>query len=186
MIASKERQYISGGKEEGRESKEEGKEESKLRPRILMCIGQAGEGWGSRIGGHLKYGCHQLRSRHRRYVTIAMTNEHRSSQTCFTCFSPVVRPQERVTKNGQTKLKSVHGGSICYNSACPSYKAGTNTKNRDVGAAVNIALAGLTSMLGGTLPPFNPSTSQCNTGKLIYPASTGNRCGAVPTSVGIP
>ena len=100
-----------------------------------MCIGIAGTGVGTRIGGHLKYGGGQIRARHRRYATVCMTNEFMTSQTCSSCFGPVVRPQKRVLKEGKWKSKFVSGSSICYNGDCPSYKRGSNTKNRDVEAA---------------------------------------------------
>ncbi|KAM3578673.1 hypothetical protein VKS41_008873 [Umbelopsis sp. WA50703] len=63
---------------------------AKKIPRVVLCIGQAGTGVGSRIDGHLRYGVSQLRRRHRRYAMVAMTNEHNSSQACSVCMSPVV------------------------------------------------------------------------------------------------
>ena len=133
-----------------------------------MCIGIAGTGVGTRIGGHLKYGGGQIRARHRRYATVCMTNEFMTSQTCSSCFGPVVRPQKRVLKEGKWKSKSVSGSSICYNDDCPSYKRGSNTKNRDVEAAVNIAIAGISRITtGSTLPPFI-STSHYHTGTTTH------------------
>jgi hypothetical protein len=35
----------------------------------VMCVGIAGTGAGTRIGGHLRYGGGKLRERHRRYST---------------------------------------------------------------------------------------------------------------------
>jgi hypothetical protein len=132
----------------------------------VMCIGMAGTGAGTRIGGHLKYGGAKVRARHRRYATVCMTNEYMTSQTCSTCFHPVVRAQKRVLVDGKWKTKSVSGSSVCYNGDCPSYQRGCNTKNRDVEAAVNIAMAGISRMTtGSTLPPFERSTSHYKTGR---------------------
>ena len=132
----------------------------------VMCIGMAGTGAGTRIGGHLKYGGAKVRARHRRYATVCMTNEYMTSQTCSTCFHPVVRAQKRVLVDGKWKTKSVSGSSVCYSGDCPSYQRGCNTKNRDVEAAVNIAMAGISRMTtGSTLPPFERSTSHYKTGR---------------------
>jgi hypothetical protein len=111
-----------------------------------MCIGVAGTGIGSRIISHLRYGGKELKERHRRYATVAMNSEH------STCFSHVVRPQVKIMVKGEMKTKSVQGSSISYNSNCSSYKLGSNAKNREVEATVNIALAGMTKLLTET--PF--------------------------------
>ena len=124
----------------------------------------------ARIGGHLRYSGGKLRERHRRYTTVAMTNEYRTSQTCCYCFQPVIRPRKPVFRDGKWRTKSVSGSSVCYNSACPSYQRGCNTKNRDVEAAINISLAGTSRITTGfTLPPFERSASHLNTG--IHPHS---------------
>jgi hypothetical protein len=49
----------------------------------VMCVGTIGTGAGTRIGGHLRYGGGKLRERHRRYTIVAMTNEYKTSQTCY-------------------------------------------------------------------------------------------------------
>lgn len=50
--------------------------------RAIMCIGAAGTGAGSRIKGHQRHGGGQMRRKHRRHATVAMTNERLTSQTC--------------------------------------------------------------------------------------------------------
>ncbi|KAJ2958889.1 hypothetical protein NQZ79_g5568 [Umbelopsis isabellina] len=174
-IASKERRFIAGHSK------------GKKTPCAAMCIGQAGTGVGSRIGGHQRYGGSQLRRRHRRYAVVAMTNEHNSSQTCSVCMSPVVRPQQRIQIKGKWRTRSVNGSSVCFNTNCPSYKSGCNTKNRDVEAAVCIALAGVSTMLSGhTLPPFTRNTSQSYTGQAFNRVPPVTGAALVPATAGLP
>jgi hypothetical protein len=75
---------------------------------------------------------------------------------------------------GEMKTKFIQGSSICYNSNCSSYKLASNTKNRDVDAAVNIALAGITTLLTGNNLPHS----------LLIPVNTklGNQKSAVRRS----
>jgi hypothetical protein len=143
-MASEERRFISDASI------------SETRRRIVMCIGTAGICSGSRIKGHLRYGGKKLRKCHRKYATIAMTDEYKSSQTCSACFSQIVHPKRPVNVNGKLRTKSVNGSSLCLNSECPTYKFGVNTRNRDVEAAKCIALAGMTTILySQTLPTFS-------------------------------
>jgi hypothetical protein len=93
-------------------------------------------------------------------------------------FQPVIRPRKPVFRDGKWRTKSVAGSSVSYNSVCPSYQHGCNTKNRDVEAAINIALAGTSRITTGfTLPPFERSTSHLNTGthphRITKPPVTG-------------
>lgn len=153
-IASEERKYVSG------------RSDVKKKPAVctVLCIGTAGTGVGSRITGHARRGGEQFRRRHRRYVTVSMTNEYRSSQTCSTCFQPVTHPRVLKFKKGEWKTVTDKGSSLCMNPTCPTYIAGTNTKNRDEEAAECIAIAGARSLLTGiTLPPFEYA-SQFDTG----------------------
>lgn len=89
-LASMERQFVGGSLQ-------------------VMCVGIAGTGAGTRIGGHLRYGGGKLRERHRRYTTVAMTNEYRTSQTCCYCFQPVIRPRKLYLgmANGEPNLSLV-------------------------------------------------------------------------------
>jgi hypothetical protein len=133
-------------------------------PRLVMCIGVTGTGVGSRITCHLRYGGKQT-----------------------TCFSPVVRLQVKVMIKGEMKTMFVQGSSICYNSNCSSYKLGSNTKNRDVDAAVNIALTGMAILLtGNTLPAFSFDTSQYQLGNqnTAFPSVTD--VSLVPVIAGLP
>lgn len=66
----------------------------------------AQRGRNSRIRGHRKWGGKQWRRRHRRYVTVALTDEHGTSQTCCCCFLPVTRPKQRVKVKGTWRTRS--------------------------------------------------------------------------------
>jgi hypothetical protein len=154
---------------ERRRISEDTAQEGKLKSRLVMCIGVAGTGVGSRVKGHARRGGTQMRSRHRRYQTVAMTNEYCSSQTCSTCFSPATHPKQRKLVNGVWKMRTCNGSTICLNPRCPSFQAGINTRNRDAEAAKCILLAGISRMLtGDTLPPFNPKPSQYKTGFPVH------------------
>lgn len=158
-LASLERKFIAADHETGRKQKN----------RIVMCIGREGTGVGLRVSGHTRRGGSQLRRRHRRYATIAMTDEHGTSQTCSSCFSQVIRPKAYKYIKDTWKLVSVNGNSLCLNRKCPRYKTGHNTMNRDVEAAKCIALAVISRMVSGaTLPPFTSKSSQCNTADFPY------------------
>jgi hypothetical protein len=67
------------------------------------------------------------------------------------------------------------GTSVCYSTFCPAYQNGHDTKNRDVEAAVTIAVAGISTMISGeTLPPYRKanSNSQYHTGIKIHRIQT--------------
>lgn len=155
-IARDERKYVA---QAGNNEKSNG---------IVMCVGTAGTGVGLRIGGHARRGGAQVRKRHRRYVPVAMTDEHGTSQTCSVWFSLVVRQKRYKTVKGKEKLVSVNGSSLCLNNQCPRYSPGINTMNRDAEAARCIALGGVSRMIAQrTLPPFISSTSsQSNTAEF--------------------
>jgi hypothetical protein len=63
------------------------------KPIIVILIGSAVKGVGSRIKGHAKLEGKQLRKRHRRYTTAGITNEYHTSQTCSHCLSPIIHPK---------------------------------------------------------------------------------------------
>lgn len=120
-----------------------------------MCIGREGTGVGSPIRGHARRGGSKLRDDHRQHGVVALTNEYRTSQTCAYCLGPVTRPKATVIRNGRKVQKSTNGASNCMNISCPLYRTGRTTQNRDVQAALCIALAGASFLLTGkTLHPF--------------------------------
>jgi hypothetical protein len=124
----------------------------------VLLIGSAGTGVGSRIGGHARRGGGKMREQHRRYCTVGMTNEYRSSKTCVFCFQPVQLARSRRLVSGKVKVVKVHGAVECVNPACPSFKCGYTTKPRDPHAALCIAIAGASNLLSPsrtTLPPFS-------------------------------
>ena len=120
----------------------------------LMCIGDGGTGVGSHIKGHLRRGGKWLQRLHAHNTIVAITNEHRSSQTCVFCFDQVTRP---LTSNG----RKIYGVSRCMNSGCLAFQTGRACQGRDTQASLAIALAGLSTMIDGqTLAPFNPRLGQ--------------------------
>ncbi|KAF7731951.1 hypothetical protein EC973_007782 [Apophysomyces ossiformis] len=143
----------------------------------IMAIGTQGTGVGLRLKGHLKRGGKWLRKRHRRYVPVSMTNEHRSSQLCVYCFERVERAKARRRKSRQWKTVRVNGASQCVNPCCPAYQSGHATQNRDVQAAVAIGLASASNILSAnrsTLTPFDPSIFSA--GKPFVPGATNFWC----------
>jgi hypothetical protein len=80
-----------------------------------MCIGKAGTGVGSSIEGFNGRGGKWIRNRHARYTTVAITDEHRTSQACAFCFGQVIRP----SNEGMKKKNNV--ASRCLNPNCPSF-----------------------------------------------------------------
>jgi hypothetical protein len=139
QMASAERRFVSG----------RAKADAIAPITTIMCIGIAGTCEGSRLKGHARRGGKQFRKRHRRYVSIGMTNEYLTSQTCSTCFNPIMHPQVRKIVSGKWKSVKSNGTSLCVNPLCPTYKAGRNTSNRDVQAAHCIAIAGASRLLTG-------------------------------------
>jgi len=167
QMASEERQFISCSADCNHQH----------RPKTpIMLIGTAGTSVGSRIGGHARRGGGKMRRNHCRYVTVGMTNEYNTSQTCSTCFLPIVHPRIRKFVKGTWKTVTNNGTSVCLNQDCPTYQAGTNSRNRDVQAAECIAMAGASLLLTGrTLPPFDNQHSQFNTVRFPTASSTGKR-----------
>ncbi|KAG0169652.1 hypothetical protein DFQ30_003455 [Apophysomyces sp. BC1015] len=102
----------------------------------IMAIGTQGTGSGSRLKGHIKCGGAWLHRRHCRYVSVSMTNEHRSSQLCVYCFERVERAKARRKKNGKWKVVKVNGASQWVNPNCVAYRSGRATQNRGVEAAL--------------------------------------------------
>jgi hypothetical protein len=72
-----------------------------------MCIEVVGTGVDFRMTGHLRYGGKQLKARHRRYDTVAMSSEHKTSQMCSTVCHLLCVHKLKVMVKGETKTKSV-------------------------------------------------------------------------------
>jgi len=137
---------------------------------VILCIGTAGTGVGSRIKGHARRGGGKLRKRHGRYVPVAMTNGFRTSQTCSTCFSPIIHPMKRKLVKDTWNKVSNKGTSVCINPQCPRYQAGMSSQNRDKQAAECISMSGSSLLLTGkTLGCFDSTSKNC-TGQ--HPMST--------------
>ncbi|KAI7851611.1 hypothetical protein BDC45DRAFT_515426 [Circinella umbellata] len=102
-----------------------------------VTIGLAGMG-RPRRGGK------KFRSAHYHSTAVGLQNEHRSSQTCVFCFSPLELLPSNIVKNGKKK-KTSHGALICTNPDCSAVKAGYTTFNRDSVGATGIGLAATTT-----------------------------------------
>ncbi|CAO3678112.1 unnamed protein product [Umbelopsis ramanniana] len=149
--ASKERRFVSQ------------RESSKDAPKtIILCIGTAGTSVGSRIKGHAKRGGSKLRTRHQIYATVAMTNEFRTSQTCSSCFCPIVHPTQRKLVKDKWKKVSNNGTSVCVNPKCLRFQAGLASQNRDKQAAECMAISGSSLLLTGKrLACFENTSRKC-------------------------
>ncbi|KAI7853577.1 hypothetical protein BDC45DRAFT_569955 [Circinella umbellata] len=137
-----------------------------------MLIGLAGKGFNTFLKGRPRRGGKKFQSAHYHSTAVGLQNEHRSSQTCAFCFSPLELLPPNIVKNGKKK-KTSHGALICTNPECPAVKAGYTTFNRDSVAATGIGLAGTATLLSLDripLPPYNPSltttTSATTTSKF--------------------
>ncbi|CAO3572960.1 unnamed protein product [Mortierella alpina] len=140
----------------------------------VLFIGDAGTGVGSRIKGHARRGGGKMRSAHRRYCPVAITDELRTSKTCAYCQTQVrLARSKRVDKEKKLiKTVNVNGAIECYNPDCVSVVCGYVIKLHDPHAAVNIALAGASPHLDSSrcaLPPYTRSfrrTTTNDTGPL--------------------
>jgi len=105
----------------------------------IMCIGNQGTGAGSRIKGFERRGGRWLMNVHSRYATLALMNEHRTSQSCVFCFQQIVRTKSRTGK-------PQNGCRRCVDPACPSVKHGFAIQRRDNEAALAIAVVGISAI----------------------------------------
>ena len=80
------------------------KSQPELRP--VLLIGEAGTGVGSRIGGYQRRGGGKMREQHRRYCTIGMTNEYRTSKTCIYCSCQVRQARAVVRSTERSSLST--------------------------------------------------------------------------------
>ncbi|KAG0168354.1 hypothetical protein DFQ29_010183 [Apophysomyces sp. BC1021] len=138
----------------------------------VLLTGAAGTGFGSRLKGHLKRGGSRIKADHHQHALLGMTNEYRSSQTCVGCYGPIMRQKaSRASSKGE---RSVNGASLCMNIECPPYRAGQATQNRDIQAAMCIALAGASLLLTGeTLHPFTRYSATIRKLTRIFASHTG-------------
>ncbi|CAO3568855.1 unnamed protein product [Mortierella alpina] len=107
----------------------------------VMIIGDKGTGVGSRIGGHSRRGGTRMRRNHRRYCTVAIHDEFRTSKICTYCHGAVILARSRRVKNGQVIFKTVNGTVECSNPACVSFRCGYTMKARDPHSAVAILMS---------------------------------------------
>ncbi|KAI8881784.1 hypothetical protein K501DRAFT_188097 [Backusella circina FSU 941] len=118
-----------------------------------MFIRDRGHGVGSRIKSHLKYGGHWKEKKHGLYTSVAITNEHNTSQTCVYCFKKMEYPMKIVNEGGKDKVKSVNGALQCENSDCVAFKSKKTSRSRDELSSLAIGLASLSRLLfNATLP----------------------------------
>jgi len=83
-----------------------------------------------------------MRRNHRRYCTVAIHDEFRTSKICTYCHGAVVLARSRRLKNGQVIFKTVNGTVECSNPACVSFRCGYTMKARDPHSAVAILMSG--------------------------------------------
>jgi hypothetical protein len=87
------------------------------------------------------------------YITRAPGGPQRKTIERFDVLAFRIKQQ---LMNRELKNKTMNGTSLCFNPDCPSYMLGCNSRNRDVQPAINIAIAGMTTMLtGSALPLFS-------------------------------
>ncbi|KAG2222898.1 hypothetical protein INT45_013529 [Circinella minor] len=111
---------------------------------VMMLIGLAGMGFNTFLKGRPRRGGKKFRGAHYHSTTVGLQNEHRSSQTCVFCFSPLKLLPSNIVKNGKKK-KTSHGALVCTNPDCLAVKAGYTTFNRDSVGATGIGLAATTT-----------------------------------------
>lgn len=162
------------------------KSQPQVRP--VLLIGEAGTGVGSRIGGYQRRGGGKMREQHRRYCTVGMTNEFRTSKTCIYCYCQVRQARARRLVNGKVKFVNLHDAVECINPECPSVKQGYTVKPRDAHAAAAIAIAGASALLDRsrrTLPPFSRNTkppsrnATTNTSQALAYSSSSQQASAM-------
>ncbi|KAI8372191.1 hypothetical protein BD560DRAFT_446568 [Blakeslea trispora] len=133
-LCSREREFANP-KLKKKDVKKKGKETQ--RKNLLMMIGDHGFGIGSRVKRHLRYGGIWKQDLHARYMTVCITNENYTSQTC-----------------------AFH----CLNPECPSVKNGRGVSGRDKLSALAIAISEITTLLfQQTLRAFSRTISHSNT-----------------------
>lgn len=148
-LCSKERRYAQGDE----------------KKHLIMMIGDRGFGYGSRIKGFRRYGGKWKPQLHGKNTTVCITNEHKTSQTCVYCFSPIVHPMQRQFSGGKEIRKECRGAFQCINSKCISVINKKSIQTRDKVSALAIGLSGMSHLLfGETFPVFTPKCiSQFNT-----------------------
>ncbi|KAF9557979.1 hypothetical protein EC968_007327 [Mortierella alpina] len=164
-------------------------------PIPVFLIGAAGTGVGSRIKGQARRGGGMMREQHRQSAVVAITNEYRTSQTCYACFRQLRFARSRRFINGKVKSVSVHGAVECLNRNCDSFKAGRTIKPRDVNAAMCIGIAGGSTLLSPhhhTLAPFcatarpRVNLNTINTSHCRLDRSTASSTSGSIDAMGIP
>ncbi|KAF9953804.1 hypothetical protein BGZ70_000114 [Mortierella alpina] len=146
-------------------------------PRVVpvLCIGDAGTSVGCRFKGHAKRGGTKLRQEHRRYTTVAVTGEYRTSKTCVACYQPVELARARRLVNGEARIVAVHGALECVNPSCEHFQLGYTIKARDPHSALCILLNGASDLL----PPFRPLPPFRRTSRTTQHEHTNNASAAL-------
>ncbi|KAF9934623.1 hypothetical protein BGZ65_003661, partial [Modicella reniformis] len=131
--------------------------------RLIGCIGAAGTGVGSRIGGHSRRGGSKLRAEHRQHATVVITDEYMTSKTCPFCFRRTHPARARRLVGQKIKMVSINGAMECTNQHCESFQAGYTIKPRDGQASHNIGTTGGFALLSPkkeAMPAFSPHERQ--------------------------
>ncbi|KAI9269623.1 hypothetical protein EDC94DRAFT_556671 [Helicostylum pulchrum] len=120
---------------------------SKENKQPIMLTGDRGYCHNSSIKGHLKYGSVWKPRLHSLYMSVAVTNENLTSQTCVFCFKKTTHPfKVSKTKNG-TLVKKVRGTAVCSNKHCILALKHETHKGRDPVSATAICISGSAMLL---------------------------------------
>ncbi|KAF9319524.1 hypothetical protein BG003_008915 [Podila horticola] len=137
---------------------------------VILLIGNAGTGVGSFIGGIEKRGGKRLRHHHMRSAIVCITNEFRTSKTCSLCLWRVTLARSRRLVDGKLKAVRVNGAVECHNQACPSVQKGYCIKSRDGNAALNIGLAGISTLTRPSRKTLSQFSQRPTTQPCLFPA----------------
>lgn len=80
-------------------------------------------------------------------VIICITNEFHTSKTCSLCLQQVTLARSHHLVDGKLKTVCVNSVVECHNQVCPSVQKGYCIKSRDGNAALNISLAGISTLM---------------------------------------
>lgn len=131
-------------------------------PALIHCVGHW-QGINSFIKGHSQRGMKKIRTHHRVYGHVAITNEYNSSKTCPFCFSKVILHRACRIVGENERVVHLHGAIECVHPKCPARTIKYTTRGRDANAAANIALSGASIILSSDcqpLPPFRRNFNQ--------------------------
>ncbi|KAI8080020.1 uncharacterized protein BX664DRAFT_207078 [Halteromyces radiatus] len=108
--------------------------------KAICFYGDAGRGYGSRIGGHTRGSHDVFIGKLSEKATVVSIDEYRSSKLCAFCHMPIIHPV-KTNKDKSKKITNL-GTVVCINPDCISRKNGYAARGRDENASINIAMIG--------------------------------------------